>query len=77
VLEGFFIQSLYEIGRIELAKLRHKRFRWEHEVCTKAAVACPMPLGGPLPALAPSESQRSREERVGIAEYGFPAGLHD
>ena len=60
-----------------MAKLQHKRFRWEHEDCTKAAVACPMPLGGPLPMLVRSESQRSREERVGIAEYGFPTALHD
>ncbi len=60
-----------------MAKLRHKRFRWGHEDCTIAAVACPMPLGGPLPALVPPECQRSREERVGVAQDGFPAGLHD
>ncbi len=62
---------------MELAKLWHKRFRWDHEDCTKAAVARPMPPGGPLPALVPSECQRSREERVDLAEDGFPAALHD
>ncbi len=69
--------TFYEVGWIELAKLWHKRFRWGHEDCTKAAVACPMPPGGPLPALVPPECQRSREERVDLAEDGFPAALHD
>ncbi len=40
-------------------------------------VARPMPPGGPLPALASPECRRSREERVGVAENGFSAALHD
>ena len=54
-----------------------RRFRWGYEDCTEAAVARPMPPGAPLPALASPECRRSREERVGLAQDGFPAGLHD